>query len=82
MYAMQTLGYEPLRMNAALREYARLEYRVDDARWILASARLPRKAPRAHGLPRLFERRARPTPRPVACKGSPRRSSDGAPSTG
>ena len=73
MYAIRSYGDAPLRTNAALREYARLEYRAEDAHWLLAASEAVRKAPRTPLRIRLLVRRARPSPRAVACKGSPRR---------
>ncbi len=82
MYAMQPEGSLRLGLNADLREYARLEYRTEDARWILATSRPSKKPARPHRRLRLFARRARPAPRPVACKGTPRRDAPQAAPTG
>ncbi len=82
MYGIQLDGNVHLRTNAALREYARLEYRREDVQWLIASAKGAAKPRRS--VPRFprFLRRPAPTPRPVACKGTPRRSPEGAASLG
>lgn len=77
MYAFQLDGNVRLRTNAALREYARLEYPREDVRWLLATAKAASKPKRRlPRFPRLLGRPA-PAPRPVACKGTPRRSPEG-----
>lgn len=77
MYAFQLDGNVRLRTNAALREYARLEYPREDVHWLLATAKPAARPKRT--VPRFprFTRRAARAPRPVACKGTPRRSPEG-----
>ncbi len=74
MYSMAIDGKVRPQLNASVREYARLEYRREDVAWIIATAKAARKARRPARSFRLFARRARPSHRPVACKGSPKRS--------
>ncbi len=74
MYGIRLDGTVNLRTNDALREYARLEYRREDVAWLIATAKAAKKARRPARSFRLFARRSRPTHRPVACKGSPNRS--------
>ncbi len=76
MYAFRIPGEANLRTNAALREYARLEYRGEDVQWLLAAARTPRHVPRARRALLRLARRTHPSPRPVACKGTPRRAAE------
>ncbi|HII40758.1 MAG TPA: hypothetical protein HA326_06025 [Thermoplasmata archaeon] len=59
--------------NDALREYARLEYRSEDLLWLRATVKAALGTPRTPRRTGLLARRARPSHRPVACKGSPRR---------
>ncbi len=75
MYAIPTYGEANLRTNAALREYAQLEYGTRNAEWILAEFRRKtpktvRKAPRR--VFRLFVRRSATIPRAMPHKGTPR----------
>ncbi len=81
MYTIPAMMEASLRTNASLREYARLEYGHEDALWLLAAARQPREKPlrRPWRFPSL---RSQPAPRPVACKGTPRREPSESPSPG
>jgi hypothetical protein len=72
MYSIRIPGELPLRTNDALREYARLEYRNEDARWLLAVVRKSKKIPRSRRAVRWLARAPRRTHAAVACKGSPR----------
>ncbi len=72
MYAIRIPGDVSLPKNEALRSYARLEYRTEDVRWLLASARRAKKTVKPVRPLRLFARRSAPTHAPVACKGTPR----------
>jgi hypothetical protein len=80
MYGIPLDGNVRLRTNETLREYARLEYRQEDVHWLLAAARAASGTPRTRRRLGIFERRARPSHVPVACKGSPRRQVQEAPS--
>ncbi len=82
MYAIPLEENVRLRTNDALREYALLEYRKEDLLWLRATARAAQRAPHARRTLRLFKPRPRPAPAPVACKGSPRRLPQEAPTSG
>ncbi len=72
MYAIRIPGDVSPRTNAALRDYARLEYRKEDVHWLLASSRRAKRTIKPRRPLRLFTRKAAPAHRPVACKGTPR----------
>lgn len=78
MYAMPPNVDPRLRTSPALREYARLEF-GDDAYASVILSDLPRNLRNAARKPRLRLRLLRPRrdPRPVACKGAPRRQANG-----
>ena len=72
MYGFPLDGNVRLQKNDTIREYARLEYRVEDALWLRAAVKA---ATRSRGTARrfkLFGRRAPRSHAPVACKGTPR----------
>jgi len=81
MYGFGLDGHVRPRTNEPLREYARLEFRDEDPRWILVSAQASRGKRTPRRL-RWFAPKPRPAPRPVACKGSPRRPAPEASSPG
>jgi hypothetical protein len=72
MYGIPLDGNVRLRTNASLRAYAQLEYPNEDVLWLLASTKATPGTRRTRRHLGLFERRARPSHTPVACKGSPR----------
>ncbi len=74
MYTIPISGNERRPMNAEVREYARLEYAHEDPYWVLSSALRASPTSRTPGHRGRFLRRARRSPQPVACKGSPRRT--------
>ncbi len=80
MYTIPFGGNVRLQTNEGLREYARLEYQSKDFHWLLAGAKKERKSPRTTRRLHQVLRRPRPAPGPVACKGSPRRGPEEAPS--
>lgn len=80
MYGIPFDGNVRLQTNDPLREYARLEYRVEDVHWLRAAVKAAtagRRTRRPHGP---LARRARAPHRPVACKGAPRRQVQEVPS--
>ena len=75
MYAIRVDLDPRLRMNSALRNYARMEYGNEEVAWFLSAVRQPRRQIVRRSLAsRLGLRRARPSFRPVAHKGTPRLS--------
>jgi len=80
MYGIPFAGNVRLQTNDTLREYARLEYRVEDVHWLRAAVKAAAASRRTRRPLRRFARRARPSHRPVACKGSPRGQVQEAPS--
>lgn len=81
MYAIPTNYRLPVRTNAALREYARMEYGRDEVAWFLASIRRSRRiVPHRTFRLRFGRLRAQPVTRAVPHKGTPRLPRPAAPS--